>query len=183
MGSALTGANTPYGYKAQYNGVYSRPTAMTSPSQSQSIGDMLALVSNRRRYRMSKQIAEIERQLKELDQRRKVLVGLLEGYRRLGELDANRKGPGRDTTSKGSLSLRSAVLRVLTDAGGEPLKPKEIWEKAQILGAASAAKNPVAVSDLMAYQLQATRPGLVKTDGAWRLEPEGRSEVSEAPEG
>jgi hypothetical protein len=118
----------------------------------------------------NKQIAEIERQLKDLDERRAVLLGLLEGYRRLGELDADRKGAGRDTTPKGSISLRSAVLQVLRDAEG-PLKPKEIWKRAQRLGAASAARNPASVSDLMVYQLQKANPNLEleKVDGAWRI--------------
>jgi len=61
-------------------------------------------------------------------------------------------GPRRATQEE--LPMRRAVLQVLRDAHGEPLRVEEILERAQGLGAATRSKNPVNTIDLQLYGLR-----------------------------
>jgi hypothetical protein len=55
----------------------------------------------------------IRRQLSHLEARRRALLELLNGYEKLAKLDR----ASRNVKPKGSVSLRSAVLRVIREAG------------------------------------------------------------------
>lgn len=103
----------------------------------------------------------IRRELRDVEARREALREVLAGYEKLAKLDRAR----RDVRPKGSISLRSAVLKVVQEAGAA-IKPAEIWIRAKKLGAASDAKHPVSVVDLMAHQLAKTKP-LKKTSEGW----------------
>jgi hypothetical protein len=111
--------------------------------------------------RSQNQVDTIRRQLRHVEARREALCEVLAGYEKLAKLDRAR----RDTKPKGSISLRGAVLQVIKDASSA-IKPADIWVRAKQLGAASAAKDPVAICDLMAYQLSKSRP-LKKTSEGW----------------
>jgi hypothetical protein len=111
-----------------------------------------------------RQADSIRKELVKLDQRREALGKLLAVYEELDLLDQEGRNSNQNTP-QGTRSLRGAVLQVLCEAE-RPLRPKEIWARAQELGAATRSKNPAAVVDLTAYQLQESTP-LQKVDGAW----------------
>lgn len=60
----------------------------------------------------------------------------------------------RPNQPKGTTSLRGAVLRVVKEAGGEPLHAMDIYRRAAMLGAATSSPNPIAIVDLMMYSLR-----------------------------
>src|SRR6266545_8039900 len=60
----------------------------------------------------------------------------------------------RSSTPVGAMSLRSAVLKALRDARGEPLTSKELWIRVQEMGAGTKSKDPEAMMDLVAYNLK-----------------------------
>jgi hypothetical protein len=102
-------------------------------------------------------------ELNQLDERREALTDLVRGYEKLIRLNGlppveNEQNnptlslptPGRQ---KGTVSMRSAVQQVLREARGEPLHIREVYHRAQALGATSDAKNPVRITDLLIYTL------------------------------
>ena len=112
-----------------------------------------------------RQADSIRKELVKLDQRREALARLLGVYEELDVLDQQGRNSNQNTP-QGTRSLRGAVLQVLCEAE-RPLRPKEIWIRAQELGAATRSKNPAAVVDLTAYQLQQSGVPIEKRDKAW----------------
>ena len=112
-----------------------------------------------------RQADSIKKELVNLDQRREALGKLLGVYEELDVLDQQGRNSNQNTP-QGTRSLRGAVLEVLCEAE-RPLRPKEIWIRAQELGAATRSKNPAAVVDLTAYQLQQSGVPIEKRDKAW----------------
>jgi hypothetical protein len=112
-----------------------------------------------------RQADSIKKELVKLDQRREALGKLLAVYEELDVLDQQGRNSNQNTP-QGTRSLRGAVLEVLCEAK-RPLRPKEIWIRAQELGAATRSKNPAAVVDLTAYQLQQSGVPIEKRDKAW----------------
>lgn len=72
-----------------------------------------------------------------------------------------------------AISYRSAVLRVLREAHGEPLHTKEIARRTEAVGGKSGAKDPVAITDLVIHSLAKSHPVTKTAPRTWRLEPEG----------
>lgn len=70
----------------------------------------------------------------------------------------------------GTVSLRSAVLDIVREAGGRPLAATDILRLARSRGADSAAKNPEQVVDLILYTLRKrNHQPLERVDkGTWR---------------
>jgi hypothetical protein len=65
---------------------------------------------------------------------------------------AARAASGRPSSrQKGSVSLSSAIVRVLQGAEGQPLHTSEIVRRAQAMGAVSEAEHPERVIDLILY--------------------------------
>jgi hypothetical protein len=112
-----------------------------------------------------RQADSIRKELVKLDLRREALGKLLAVYEELDVLDQRGRNSGQNTP-QGTRSLRGAVLEVLCEAE-RPLRPKEMWTRAQALGAATRSKNPEAVVDLTAYQLQESGVPIEKRDKAW----------------
>ena len=112
-----------------------------------------------------RQADSIKKELVKLDQRREALGKLLGVYEELDVLDQQGRNSNQNTP-QGTRSLRGAVLEVLCEAE-RPLRPKEIWIRAQELGAATRSRNPAAVADLTAYQLQQSGVPIEKRDKAW----------------
>jgi hypothetical protein len=123
-----------------------------------------------------KHLDEVKEALKANEDEHEVLLALLRGYEgwlrlhgsngeaQLPLVEAKRSA----TAPKGAVSFRRAVLAVLKDAHGEPLHTREILRRAQMMGAATAAKQPDAITDLMCYSLKKQYP-LVKTGPrTWR---------------
>ena len=77
-----------------------------------------------------------------------------------------------------AISYRSAVLRVLREAHGEPLHTKEIARRAEAVGGKSAAKDPIAITDLVIHNLAKSHPVTKTAPRTWRLE--GASGESES---
>lgn len=106
-------------------------------------------------------LQEVRTRLAHIDEERDVLLSLIKGYEGLIRLQAASNGdarqipmvadddrPTRGPKPLGSVSLRAACVRVLREARGEPLHVKEIWMRAQILGAKTRSKNPHGVVEL-----------------------------------
>lgn len=106
------------------------------------------------------ELREVEERLKKIDHDRRKLVQIREGLEAWLDLQgSNGKTPAylrpkkSRSQPKGARSLRSAVLQVLQEAGGEPLHVRDILVRAQAMGAATEAKNPAHVLDLICYSL------------------------------
>lgn len=101
----------------------------------------------------------IRARLRQLDTERDVLGTLLKGYEGWLRVYINGGTPSQlplqamRSTIQGKMSIRRAVIQVLKDARGEPLHCKEIWRRAQEIGAKSKAKNPIAAIDFTGYTL------------------------------
>lgn len=110
------------------------------------------------RQRLREAYADLEK----IEERREALTSIVKGYESLLRLDGPPDpDPPQQTLplptpgpAKGSVSFRAAVQQVLREARGQPLHVKEIYKRAQSLGAASAAKDPVRITDLMIYSLR-----------------------------
>jgi hypothetical protein len=120
---------------------------------------------SRFQMKAGKQAESIRKELAKLDQRREALRRALAAYEDMDILDQAGRN-SQQTIPQGTRSLRGAVLEVLCEAE-RPLRPKEIWARAQELGAATRSKNPAAVADLTAYQLQQSGVPIEKRDKAW----------------
>jgi hypothetical protein len=118
-----------------------------------------------------KQVEAIERELVELEGRRRALRKLLKAYQQLqglvGEEQHHQRTHSRNNEPRGTTSLRSAVLKVIEDSD-EPLSAKEIWARVEEMGAQTSAKHPVAVVDLTAYQLRKSGKPIEKSEKRWR---------------
>ncbi len=129
------------------------------------------------RATVRKQLDEVRTALKRNEDEHRVLVSLLQGYEgwlrlnpetEVQQLALVPEGP----TRKGSMSFRSAVLRVLQEARGEPLNVREVLVRATTLGAITGAKNPLGAVDLMAYSLAKNHPVEKVGPRTWRfIEP------------
>ena len=129
-------------------------------------------------------LAEVTAQLTRNEEEHDVLLSLVRGYEgwlrlhpdpapqlALIGLDAESQRPR--SQSKGSRSMRGAVLQVLKDARGEPVHGKEILARAYELGAKTDAKNPLGAVDLMAHSLMKSHPVEKVGPRVWRYrEPE-----------
>jgi hypothetical protein len=115
--------------------------------------------------KLGKLADQIREELAELDERKTVLERMLIASEDLDTLEARRRKT-LPNVPQGTRSMRSAVLQVLSEATG-PLKPKEIWERVQVLGAATRSKSPVSVTDLACYQLRQTGAPIEKRDEGW----------------
>jgi hypothetical protein len=121
-----------------------------------------------------KQVEAIERELTELEGRRKALNKLLKAYKELQGLvgeEQQQRIRSSNNQPRGNMSLRSAVLKVIEDSD-EPLSAKEIWARAREMGAQTSAKHPVAVADLTAYQLRKSGKPIEKFEKRWRKTPQ-----------
>lgn len=116
---------------------------------------------------LRQRLREVTNDLNSLDERREALTKLRSGYEALIRLD----GPPEieatpdtlpldlPTDPKGTISFRGAVRQVIRDARGTPLHVREVYHRAQMLGAITKAKDPVKITDLMIYSL-------IKREGA-----------------
>ena len=113
---------------------------------------------------LRQRLREATTEYSDLEARREALANIIKGYEQLIRLDGTPELPQAqpeaqtlplpiDGSAKGTVSFRSAVIRVLKDAHGEPLHIKEIYQRAVALGAVSGAKEPVRVTDLLIYSL------------------------------
>ena len=80
--------------------------------------------------------------------------------------------PRASNEPRGEISMRSAVLKVIREAHGEPLHVREILHRARALGAETAGKNPEAIVDLIALTFRRIANGskrrrLSSTGGAF----------------
>ena len=125
-----------------------------------------------------KHLEEIRHRLNQLDEERDVLLNLLKGYEGWLRLKGATNGhqpqlmPARSADRfkpKGTISLRRAILKVIREAGGEPLHSSAILTRVHSLGAVTEAKDPQAVVDLTAYSLQKGGEPIEKCDPrTWR---------------
>jgi HB1, ASXL, restriction endonuclease HTH domain len=126
---------------------------------------------------VTRQLENIQIELRELERRREVLGKLLANYQELSDITTIPEISTRSGNNqvRGSVSLRSAVLEVLKNAEG-PLKTKEIWKRVAAMGAITHSKNPSSVVDLTLYQLRKSGQPTQKTAPAtWQYqEPKGR---------
>lgn len=136
-------------------------------------------------------LSEVENRLAHMDDERAALQEIAKGYRALlkalappdqtspepptfpklkavGSADGGARG-GKSSTVVGTVSMRATVARVLQDARG-PLHSRDIFERAHRLGAATTAKDPTSVVDLVVLDL--SKKGLVEKVGprtwVWR---------------
>lgn len=118
------------------------------------------------------QLRELNESLAKVDEEREVLLSLIKGYEgwlRLHGRKATDETPpslvavprprqrpptAPPRTLKGSISLRKAVLQVLREAHGEPVRVGEILARATAMGAITNAKSPDKIIDLVAYNLK-----------------------------
>jgi hypothetical protein len=131
-----------------------------------------------------RQLAEFENRLSRMDDERQALLDIVKGYQTLLRTMAMPDyesaeppdfPPGRTirpTSIPPAISMRSAVARVLREAGA-PIHSKEILARVQALGASTTAKEPVSVVDLVVLGLQ--QRGKVEKVGprTWRWIAEG----------
>ena len=108
-----------------------------------------------------KTLEELTGELDQLEARRQAILtaqkGLeaLLGLRSKPEMQTELQLPTPNPTKqKGTRSLRSAVKQVIQDARGSPLHSKEILKRARAMGASTAAKDPVAIIDLVMSSLR-----------------------------
>jgi len=108
------------------------------------------------RTAIQKHVDAIRTELKEIEEKQKVLMDILKGYEnwiRLSgdqQLEMNVKSSSR----KGTMSFPKGLKEVLRQAGGAPLRDTEIWERMQGLGIHSDAKNPVNFVSLHSNKIQ-----------------------------
>ena len=133
------------------------------------------------------QLGELKEFLKRLDEQREVVASLVRGDEGWLRLFGSTNGQSvvqftlpsmdeqRSNRPKGKISLRQAVREIVKGALGEPIHAKEIWLRAQALGAISQAKNPVATIDLTAYSITGMKKVAPRT-WAWIGEPTGIEE-------
>ncbi|HEY8953579.1 MAG TPA: hypothetical protein VIP78_13605 [Candidatus Dormibacteraeota bacterium] len=109
-----------------------------------------------------KQLAEFRTRLEQLDNEREAIQGIVSGYetllRTMGTEAEARPRQARAEPKTGTVSMRSAVRRVLMEAT-EPLHSRDILARAQGRGATTAAKEPSSVVDLVVLGL--SQKGLV----------------------
>jgi len=137
-------------------------------------------------------LEEARRELGSLAERRDALIGLVTSYEVLLRLEsATAQAPfaqmplpangatvarakvGR-STPKGKISLSKAIVAVLKDAHGAPLKTNEILTRILAMGAVSEAKNPQGAVDLVCHYLSQHGKGPVKVGPRtweWREPP------------
>jgi hypothetical protein len=128
------------------------------------------------------QLEEVRTALKANEDEHEVLVSLLKGYEGWLRLRGDKNGasqlqmtvvaeiPPKKGKLKGTVSFRSAVLKAVQDARGEPLHVREILSRARAQGAITAAKDPEGITDLMCYSLKDHGEPLKKVAGrtwAW----------------
>jgi hypothetical protein len=115
------------------------------------------------------QLRELHDALGKLDEERDVYLSLINGYEGFLRLHGEGRSPlppaskvapreSGSHTPQGKLSLRQAVLQVLTEAHPHPVHVKEILARVTAMGAVTNAKSPEKVIDLVAYNLK-TRSG------------------------
>lgn len=127
------------------------------------------------------QLAEIENRLAQMDDERLALQDIAKGFRALLKATSAPDQPSSEhpafpqlplpkktSTIVGSVSMRSAVARVLQQAGARPMHSRDVYAGAQRLGAATTAKDPTSVVDLVIFDLH--KKGLVEKVGprTWR---------------
>lgn len=106
-----------------------------------------------------RQLVEFEGRLVSLDDERQALLDVVKGYKALLKAmsapdSVTREPfpqltlPTRSSAVVGSISMRSAVPTVL-ERSAQPMHSRDVWEAVQRLGAATAAKDPIAVVDLV----------------------------------
>lgn len=127
---------------------------------------------------VEKQLEEVKARLRQIEEEREVLIRLVQGFEgwlRLHPPASQTSLPIAQVAAPPSISLQEAVLQVLKDAHGSPLHAREIYRRALDLGAVTNAKEPVNVTDLVAWQ-QAKKHPIEKTAGrTWRWAGNGTS--------
>jgi len=124
---------------------------------------------------IQKQLREIENRLAHIDDERTALQDIAKGFRALLKAMSAPDQPAsepprfpqlplptKSSTVVGTTSMRSAVARVLQEARG-PLHSRDVYERAHRLGAATTAKDPTSVVDLVILDL--SKKGLVDKVG------------------
>ena len=123
------------------------------------------------------QLEVVSAQLRRNEDEKAVLLDLQRGYegwlRLYGETANQPPLPAVlkkviDTKPKGSISMRAAIRTILKEARGAPLHSKEIWRRAQELGAATSGQNPLGLVDLSAFSLSKTEPVEKVGPRTWR---------------
>jgi hypothetical protein len=108
---------------------------------------------------------EVENRLGRIDDERQALQDLVKGYKALLKAMIAPDGtssepptfpqltlPTRRSTVVGKVSMRSAVAEVLQGAS-EPLHSRDIYARANRMGAATTSKDPTSVVDLVVLDL------------------------------
>lgn len=117
---------------------------------------------------------------------RDVLESLIKGYKKWLSLNhisalAQQAGPSPVVVTppssalrvKGTISIREAVKQTLMEAAGEAVHARDLWAKAQEMGAITAAPDPVNITDLTAYSMAKRMPQLQKVGPRlWRWRQE-----------
>lgn len=124
------------------------------------------------------QLEVVKANLQRNEDEKNVLLDLLRGYEGWLRLYGETNGAAQvalplakrvmDTTTKGTISMRSAIKKVLQDARGMPLHSKEIWRRAQEMGAKTDGQSPLGLVDLSAFSLSKTEPVEKVAPRTWR---------------
>lgn len=130
---------------------------------------------------LRRQLAEVENRLAHIDDERQALQDLSKAYRALLKAMSAPDGasaepptfpqltlPRKSSTVVGKVSMRSAVARVLQEAGNRPMHSRDVYTAAQRLGAETTSKDPSSVVDLVIFDLN--KRGKVERVGprTWR---------------
>ncbi len=127
-----------------------------------------------------KQLDEVGRALTRNETEHEVLLNLLKGFE--GWLRLNSNGPQLTMTLpaparkaaaqrlKNPMSFRKAVVKVLQEAHGEPLKEEEIWRRIQDLGVRTTSEKPLGWVGFLARKSGAEKVA----PRTWRL-PNGKT--------
>lgn len=123
------------------------------------------------------QLDLVRANLQRNEEEREVLLDLLKGYEGWLRLYGESNGATQvalpmarkiDTKTKGTISMRQAIKTVLKDAHGSQLHSKEIWRRAQELGAKTTGSSPLGLVDLTAFSLSKTEPVEKVAPRTWR---------------
>jgi len=125
---------------------------------------------------VSKQLQEVQAELRRVEATRDVLTNLVKGYEGWLQLkeagvqgsllpDAVEKAvQKRSTEKRGVISVRGAILQVLKDAHGEPLHAAEIWKRAYNMGARTKVAEPKDLMDLNLISLRKRHPEITRVE-------------------
>lgn len=125
------------------------------------------------------QLVETKDRLRQVDEEREILLSLIHGFE--GWLRLH--GAALPDIPHGSVSMRSAVRRVLQEAHGAPIHTKEILKRAMEIGASTQADRPESVVDLTALTLSKKEPVERVGPRTWRWAGTNNVRISDVARG